>query len=236
MTPPDCVWPTRIVDYPVEMLDFDLGGRRIRLCAVRDLEGLVDRQALLRGDVDPPYWAYLWSGARVLATYLTRWIDVRGRRVLEIGCGLGLPGVTAAVLGGEVTLVDAEPVALAFGAASAAANGVACFPVVADFTRLDPAWRFDVILAAEVAYDRGRFAELAAVFARHLTADGVALIADGYRTDTRGLYRALADLRIHSHAIDLRIVEEGRPIPVRLTLIQQPAEPVRAGGTRRPPA
>jgi predicted nicotinamide N-methyase len=225
-----------IADHPATVLAIEVGPRRVHLCTIPELETLVDRDALLRGDVEPPYWAYLWSGARVLAAYLARWADVRNRRVLEIGCGLGLPGLTAAVCGADTTLVDAEPAALAFVAASAAANGVRCTSLVGDFTQLDLDLRFDVVLAAEVAYDRDRFPELAAVFRRHLRPDGVAFLADGYRTDTRGLYRAVADLGLDTHALDLRVLEEGRPVPVRLTLIRRGSAWVRPPGTWRPPA
>ena len=225
-----------IADHPVALVEIDVGPCRVRLCTVPDLEELVDRDALLRGDAEPPYWAYLWSGARVLAAYLARWIDLSGHRVLEIGCGLGLPGITAAALGAVTTLVDTEPVALEFVAASAATNGVLCTTVVGDFTELESAARFDVVLAAEVAYDRGRFEALAAVFQRHLLPGGVALLADGYRTDTRELYRALANLGLETHALDVRITEEGRPVPVRLTVIREPSERVTPRSTSRPPA
>ena len=101
-----------------------VGAHCVRLATVPDLESLVDRDALLRGDVEPPYWAHLWSGARALASYLTRFVPLAGARVLEIGCGLALPGVTAAVLGADVTVVDTAPAALAFASESARANGV----------------------------------------------------------------------------------------------------------------
>jgi predicted nicotinamide N-methyase len=215
--------PEWIAEHPVALLDVDLGPRHVRLYAVRDLETMVDRGALLRGDAEPPYWAYLWSGARVLASYLARFVDCTGMRVLEIGCGLGLPGVTAAVLGAETTVVDNAPAALDVAVASAAANGVRCTPVVADFTRLDTTWRFDVVLAAEIAYERERYAELAAVCERHLRPGGMTLLADGYRTDTRGLYGALAARGLAVHAVDCRVVEEGRPLPIRLAEIRRPA-------------
>jgi 2-polyprenyl-3-methyl-5-hydroxy-6-metoxy-1,4-benzoquinol methylase len=156
-----------------------------------------------------------------------------GCRVLEVGCGLGLPGITAAVLGADVTLVDAEPAAAAFAAASAAANKVACATRVADLFHLDPAWRFDLVLAAEVAYDRARYPALAGALARHLGAGGVALVADGYRTDTRGFYRAVAALGYSAAAVDVRVVEEGRPVAVRLSVLR-PA-PDRPRGTAPPP-
>lgn len=222
-----------IAGHPATLLDVDLGTRRVRLHAVRELETLVDGGALLRGEAEPPYWAHLWPGARVLASYLARFVPLAGRRVLEIGAGLGLPGITAATLGARVTLVDAAPEALAFAAASAAANHVHCTTVPGDFMQLDPGWRFDVVLAAEVAYDRERWPELAAVCERHLLPDGVTYLADGYRTDTRGLYAALAARGLVVHAVDVRIVDDGRPAPLRVAEIRPPA--VRRRDSRRPP-
>ena len=71
---------------------------RVTLWQVDDLERYVDRRALLAGDdpEEPPYWAHLWSGARVLADA----VPARPGRTIELGCGLGLPGLTAARRGG----------------------------------------------------------------------------------------------------------------------------------------
>ena len=221
--PAACTPAATIAGFP--SLVVEIAG--VRLCTVPRLEDLVDRDALLRGDAEPPYWAYLWSGARLLASEIARGDHLRGRRVLEIGCGLGLPGLVAAARGADVTFVDAEPAALAFVTASASATGLTCATMVADFFTLDLTPRFDVVLAAEVAYDRARFADLAAVVVRHLAPGGMALLADGYRTDTRGLYRALARLDCAAHAVDVRVVEEGRPLPLRLSVVTRRDSPPR---------
>src|ERR1043165_2715378 len=104
-----------IAGHAARLLRIAAGAYTVRLFTVDDLDALVDRGSVLRGDVEPPYWAYLWSGARVLADYVARWIDVRNRRVLEIGCGLGLPAITAARAGGDVLAVDAVALAHAAG-------------------------------------------------------------------------------------------------------------------------
>jgi predicted nicotinamide N-methyase len=213
--------PSIIAGYPAELVTIDLGPRAVRLWTVADLERLVDRGALLRGEAEPPYWAHLWSGARVLARYLASFLAVADRDVIEIGCGLGLPGIAAAALGGRVTMIDGCAEALAFVAASVSANQATCATRRDDFLALDGALGCDVLLAAEVAYERERFGELAAVFDRHLRPTGVGLMADGYRTDTRPLYGELARRRLTTHALDVRVSEEGRATGVRLTLIRR---------------
>ena len=117
--------------------------------------------------------------------------------------------------------VDRDAAALEFVAASAERNRLSCATICADFNALASDRPFDVVLAAEVAYDPPTFADLAATIARHLARDGTALLADGYRTDTRGLYRALRATGLAAHSVDLRVREEGHEIGVRITRVRR---------------
>jgi len=208
---------TEIAGYPATLAVVRTSTASSPVYTVADLETLVDRGALLRGEAEPPYWAYPWTGSRVLAEYVTRWIDLRGRRVLEIGCGLGIAGLAAAAGGADVVFVDAAPPALAFVRASLRANRLDAATICADFRKLAASARFDCILAAEVAYDPPTFGDLAATLGRHLTLAGTALVADGFRTDTRPLYRALGEHRLTTRAVEVQPPEEGRRGRVRVT-------------------
>src|SRR5438045_5623708 len=53
-----------------------------------------------------PYWADLWPAARMLAKAILREAWPPGVHALEIGCGLGLPGVAALSVGMRVTFSD----------------------------------------------------------------------------------------------------------------------------------
>ena len=214
---------SRLAGFPAVRERVELPHGSLILYVVPDLEALVDRGAVLRGEAEPPYWAYLWAGARVLAVYATRRMSLVGVRVLEIGCGLGLPGVAAAAAGAAVTFVDRAEPALAFVRASLDANGLQGDLRGIDYRELAADERFDLILAAEVAYEREGFAELAAFFGRHLAPGGRVVMADGFRTNTLPLYQACARERLASAAVDCRIVEEGRAAPLRLVLLQQAA-------------
>src|SRR5205823_1340034 len=84
----------KIGDFEATLTHARVGDTSVALWRVAALERHVDRAALLAADEppEPPYWAHLWSGAVVLAAAVPR----SARRVLELGCGLGLPGLTAA--------------------------------------------------------------------------------------------------------------------------------------------
>jgi hypothetical protein len=126
-----------IAGFVARRVSTTVGADRLTLWEVDDLERHVDRDALLRDDAPaPPYWAHCWSGARVLAERVPR----DAGRVLEIGCGLGLPGLTAARRGARVVFADRVATPLAFVARDAAVtNCLDAGLVVADSARL--AWR-----------------------------------------------------------------------------------------------
>lgn len=205
--------------YRVAARPVSTGRRTVSILQVENIEALVDRATLLRGDDprEPPYWAYLWTGAVELA----RWIDTEhalaGRRALDLGCGLGLVGVVAALNGAEVTFLDREAEALKFAAANAHRNDVRSVVFrQGDFTRDRIGGRFDVILGAEVLYDRDSFAPLVRFLDHHMAPGGTVLLADARRMGTAAFY---ADLEASGYGIDRVTVhtrEEGLPLRVDL--------------------
>jgi predicted nicotinamide N-methyase len=203
-----------IAGYPATLVDFAHGGVALSMFQVARLEDLVDRHALLSEDLvpEPPYWAHLWIGARALGRALTEAQGLAGRRVLDLGCGLGLPGLVAAARGATVLFVDREPAALAFVRASASRSGlrgVTC--AVADFAATPFRATFDVILGAEVIYDPQSYAPLGEFLDRHLERDGVLHLTDAFRADAE---RFFAELRARGFTGERRAIcewEDGRP-------------------------
>lgn len=200
-----------------------VGRRQVQLFDVANLEALVDREAVLRCEdpVEPPYWAHLWTGAIELARHLDAHYQCEGKHVIDLGCGLGLVGIVAALNGAQVTFLDRDPDGLAFAAASAERNG--CRPAAlcqADFTRDSLEGRFDLILAAEVLYDAAAFVPLVRFFTLHLAYDGTVLLADAHRTDTRAFYDALAasGYRFTRRATSVR--EERLPLAIDIVTAQ----------------
>src|SRR5947209_18597025 len=74
-----------------------------------------------------PYWADLWPAARMLAKAILREPWTPGTEALEIGCGLGLPGIAALASGLHVTFSDYDATALRFAGMNAQANGFGGF-------------------------------------------------------------------------------------------------------------
>ena len=118
-------------------------------------EALIDEEAFAH-DEFLPYWAELWPAARALAEAVP---EVGGLRVVELGCGLGLPSLVAAAKGARVTATDWSPDAIDLLRENASRNGVELRAEVRDWR--EP-WndRFDLALAADVLYERRNVAPL----------------------------------------------------------------------------
>jgi predicted nicotinamide N-methyase len=112
-------------------------------------EALIDEEAFA-DDEFLPYWAELWPAAHALAAALP---PVAGLRVVELGCGLGLPSLVASARGAEVTATDWAPEAVELLAQNAARNSLVLGTEVRDWRRPWAA-RFDLALAADVLYER----------------------------------------------------------------------------------
>ena len=112
-------------------------------------DALLDEEAFAR-DEFLPYWAELWPAANALAAALP---DVAGLRVVELGCGLGLPSLVAAARGADVTASDWAEDAVALLRENAARNDLVLRLEVRDWREPWPE-RFDVALAADVLYER----------------------------------------------------------------------------------
>ena len=131
-------------------------------------------------DVDKiPYYATLWPSASTLATVL--W-EIRttlpGLRVLELGCGLGLPAIVAAKLGADVTATDFHPDTGNWCLANAAANNVNLQFHLCDWNSPPPLPAFDLIIGSDLIYERRHIPALVQCIDQLATPHGKALIAD----------------------------------------------------------
>lgn len=112
-------------------------------------DALLDEDAFAH-DEFLPYWAELWPAATALAGALPDRLD--GLRVVELGCGLGVPSLVAAARGAVVTATDWAEDAVELLARNAARNGLDVRAEVRDWREPWPE-TFDLALAADVLYE-----------------------------------------------------------------------------------
>jgi predicted nicotinamide N-methyase len=143
---------TSMDDVVEEVIAID--GRDLRLLRPRDAEALLDEHAFEHEEY-LPYWAELWPSGLALARAISG-RALRGARTLELGCGLGLPSIAAALAGGRVLATDWSTEAIAMTASNAERNGAPLETLVCSWTAPEPLLGrapFDLILASDVLYE-----------------------------------------------------------------------------------
>lgn len=137
-------------------------------CADDELPLWTELEATLGTQIDAPFFAVPWPGAQVVARAIFDGVvDVRGRSVLELGAGAGLAAMAAARAGARrVIATDVDPLALQVLLLGAADNAVSVEVAVVDVVSSVPADIIaadDVIIAADVVYNRALGAALSAI-------------------------------------------------------------------------
>jgi predicted nicotinamide N-methyase len=146
-----------LVSRTIELPNGDL-----RLLQPRESSTLPDEGAIEWAPI-APYWSILWRSGMTLA----REVDasaLRGRRVLELGCGLALPSIAAARGGAAVLATDADPDALELVARNADENGVKVETASFDWgeasAKILKRAPFDLVLASDILYERASVGRL----------------------------------------------------------------------------
>ncbi len=172
-----------------------VAGREWSLWRPPSAEDLIDEQAYAR-DERLPYWAELWPSGHVLAEELAL-LDIGGSRVLELGCGLGLPSLVAASRGADVTATDWYPEALDHVCRNAEEAGLKIQTLPMDwFNPSEEIFErapFDLIIGADVLYEDRNGEALLPLLPRLLAPSGKAIITDPRRPNARTLLKPLPE-------------------------------------------
>src|SRR5512140_2902900 len=175
--------------YDVDSLRLIVGAETFDILRVRDTNKLLDLVSAEAFSEDErlPYWADLWTSSIDLAGWLLD-REMAGKSVLELGSGVGLAGIAAARAGAQVMLTDYETDALLFARYNALMNlpagtfhsRVRCLSMDWRAPELDE--QFDVIVGADIVYERRNFLPVLSLLQRHLRPGGCALLTEPDRT------------------------------------------------------
>ena len=171
---------------PLRVDRVDLPGTTESLMISRpvDYDRLID-DAAADPEQNLPYWAELWpSGVALAAKIARKPAIVQGRRVLELGCGLGVTAIAALRAGADLLVTDYSPEALALCSLNALEQAGAQ-PRTLRVNWRDPGPRlhdsgdgFPVVLAADVLYERRDVDPLLALVEQVVAPDGELWLAE----------------------------------------------------------
>lgn len=133
-----------------------------------------------------PLFGQLWPAGIVMAELIGE-MDLKGLRVLEVGCGLALAGIVAHSKGADVTVSDFNPDTKEFLDHNVALNGLPPLRYVeANWCDEYPdLGLFDLIIGSDVLYDRDHPRILAAFLQRHVKRYARVIVTDPGRENYR---------------------------------------------------
>src|SRR3954452_4526121 len=143
---PAPVVETAAGDFPLRECRLAVGGREWTVLHTGAVVTVADEAkyfADLAGRL--PYGVVLWPAAIALAHEVaTRGAEFRGRTVLELGAGTGLPGIVAASLGARVVQTDRQAGAMQVCRLNGERNGATAVEYrLADWAFWDSTGRYD---------------------------------------------------------------------------------------------
>lgn len=172
--------------FKVRRSQWSIGGHVFDLTWPAEADALLDLpETLRRFDRDEymPYWAQPWPASVLLAREVLRGKPGAGRQAVEIGCGIGLVTLAAAISGWSIVASDYDADATAFADLNARRNRLALAgTALIDYRRTLDAPAYDCVFGADLAYERRLCRPLAAWIASALKPGGEALVCDPNRS------------------------------------------------------
>lgn len=183
--------------YETRCLQVRIGGLDYRVRALSDKQQFADPHGdSERAGISSAQWSLFgqaWPAGLALAEAMSGW-PVEGKRILEVGCGLGMSSLVLKRRGADITASDHHPLAGEFLAHNAALNGLPSITYrELQWAATDHALgRFDLIVGSDVLYERGHVALLSRLVRRHARRACEVVIADPGRGYGNGFSRVMA--------------------------------------------
>lgn len=220
--------------YDTRITTVHVGGHCYRLRVLSDNQQFSDPDG--RGDrlgISSAQWSLfgqVWPVGQLLAEAMDT-AEMEGKRILELGCGIGLPSLVLQRRGAEVVASDIHPLAEPFLAYNSALNELPSvhFRQLGWDKALPSLGDFDKIIGSDLLYERDHPALLAAVIERHARPQAEIVLTDAGRGHTSLFSREMAALGFEVEESHHPLEDaNGNPIRARLLRYRRGLPP-RAG-------
>ncbi|MHC9086094.1 class I SAM-dependent methyltransferase [Luteimonas sp. RIT-PG2_3] len=182
--------------YATRNLTVQVGGHAFHLRVLSDRQQFADPDSHgARLGISSAQWSLfgqLWPSGRLLAQAMDG-ADISGKRILEIGCGIGLASLVLQRRGAEIVASDIHPLAESFLAYNAALNALPAvnYRQMRWDQPLHTMGDFDMIIASDVLYERDHAVLLAGVVAQLARPLAEVLVTDPGRGNSAPFTRLL---------------------------------------------
>lgn len=159
------------------------GDIKLEVCMLADRQQFSDDDGeAARLGISSAQWSLfgvVWDAGDALARFLLEY-QIEDKRILEVGCGIGISSLLLNRRGAQITAMDYHPEAGRFLARNVELNGDQPIPFVrGDWNdELPELAEFDLIVGSDLLYEDEHAVQLADFILRKLAISGVVVIAD----------------------------------------------------------
>jgi predicted nicotinamide N-methyase len=213
------------LDYPTVVESLRFGRVNLEVQHLLDVEAAIDLVFNWLSDCNhpaeeiehlAPYFGSVWPSALALAEWVARegeQLKLQSKRVLELGCGLAVPGLVAAKYGGHVTLSDGHPDVPRFLDTNIGHNGDPHMDyIVADWDGLaeKSTQPFDYVIASDVLYESQHADLFSKVIDSYCDDKTKVVISDPGRAYIQSFVKKMNDLRWRENLAPWTVRHRGR--------------------------
>jgi len=169
--------------YAIKIETLEVGGLDMHVRSLLDRQQFSDPLGEAeRAGISSATWPLFglpWPSGYVLAGVMST-LELRSRRILEVGCGLGLASLVVQRRLGNITASDCHPLAKSFLAENLRLNDLPAMKfTTGDWCGPNPSLgQFDLIIGSDVLYERGLPKILSEFIERHSCAIMDVIIVD----------------------------------------------------------
>lgn len=184
------------VKYRYQTIEF--GDCDIHVRTLKDRQQFADDKGVAaRLGISAANWSFfgvIWPAGYALA-HVVNHCPIKNKRILEVGCGIGLASLVLNRRLADITATDYHPKAEAFMRVNTELNGDRTIP----FERTswqdsnDRLGKFDLIIGSDVLYEEGNVNNLISFIAAHARPSTQVLIVDPGRGQTNRFARGMAE-------------------------------------------
>jgi predicted nicotinamide N-methyase len=184
----------RIRYQTVEFGDVDIHVRTLRdHMQYLDVDGIAENLGI--SSATWPIFGVIWASGRVLAHHMAEF-KIAGKKILEVGCGIGLASLVLNHRRADITATDYHPEAEAFLKENVLLNKGKKIP----FFRMGWAdedgnlGRFDLVIGSDLLYERGHAGLLSQFIEQHANPHCEVILVDPGRGNQGRFTKHMAEL------------------------------------------
>jgi predicted nicotinamide N-methyase len=174
--------PLSPLNWPTHTIHRKFGAITVQLQVIKDFDDVLNHcVATHPNDTDMiPYYADLWPSAEAMSQHIVNTYETLcDTRIIELGCGLGLPSILCAKLGGDVTATDFHPDNRAYFEHNARDNDVSNIAYrQLDWSTPSVCTRYDLVIGSDLLYEQKQIESLTHCILTLLAPGGTFILAD----------------------------------------------------------